>query len=237
MEDFILVRHPFLSIEKHNLSLFGIFDGHGGDFVAKYLKENFAQNLHKSIKINYSLNFRSILKEAFESFDKNLEKFKEAENCGSTGTLIVVNNNSVYCANVGDSKCFYISKNNVEQLSEDHNCSNEKEKEELKKKGILVFQNRVFGCLSLTRTFGDNQLKKDGIGCTPFIKKIYLDKNCVKYIIIASDGIWDVINQEKLWEIHNELTNGNSEEFCNKLVDYAMNNGSIDNISCIVLRF
>ena len=98
MEDFILVRHPFLSIEKHNLSLFGIFDGHGGDFVAKYLKENFAQNLHKSIKINYSLNFRSILKEAFESFDKNLEKFKEAENCGSTGTLIVVNNNSVYCA-------------------------------------------------------------------------------------------------------------------------------------------
>ena len=237
MEDFILIKHPFMSIENHNLSLFGIFDGHGGDFVSKYLKENFAPNLEKNIKKNNSLNFRSILKTAIESIDKDLEKFGEAENCGSTGTVVIVNNNSVYCANIGDSKCFYISKNNVVQLSEDHNCSNQKEKEELKKKGIKIFQNRVFGCLALTRTFGDNELKKDGVGCEPSIKKIFLDKNNVKFIIIASDGIWDVVNEEKLWEMYNGLTIGTSEEFCNKLVDFAMNNGSNDNISCIVLSF
>ena len=123
------------------------------------------------------------------------------------------------------------------QISEDHNCSNQKEKEELKKKGIKIFQNRVFGCLALTRTFGDNELKKDGVGCEPSIKKIFLDKNKVKFIIIASDGIWDVVNEEKLWEIYNGLKNGTSEEFCNELVDFAMNNGSTDNISCIVLSF
>ena len=237
MEDFVLIKHPFLSMEKNNLSLFGIFDGHGGDFVSKYLKENFASILEKNIKINYSSNFRSILKTAIESIDKDLEKCNEAENCGSTGTIVIVNNNSLYCANVGDSKCFYISKNNVVQISEDHNCTNQNEREELKKKGVLIFQNRVFGCLALTRTFGDNALKKDGVGCEPSIKKIFLDKNNVKFIIIASDGIWDVVNEEKLWEIYNGLKNGTSEEFCNELVDFAMNNGSTDNISCIVLSF
>ena len=238
MEDYILVKHPFLNIEKHNLSLFCIFDGHGGDFVAKYLKENFASNLHKNIKINFSLNFRNILKASIESIDKEFEKFREAENCGSTGTIVVLDNNFIYCANVGDSKCFYINnKNNAFQLTEDHNCSNQKEREELKKKGIMIFQNRVFGSLSLTRTFGDTELKKDGIECNPYIKKILVDKEEVKYIIIASDGIWDVVSKEKLEEFSKELKSGTSEEFCNNLVDYAMNNGSNDNISCIVLRF
>ena len=238
MEDYILVKHPFLNIEKHNLSLFCIFDGHGGDFVAKYLKENFASNLHKNIKINFSLNFRNILKASIESIDKEFEKFREAENCGSTGTIVVLDNNFIYCANVGDSKCFYINnKNNAFQLTEDHNCSNQKEREELKKKGIMIFQNRVFGSLSLTRTFGDTELKKDGIECNPYIKKILVDKEEVKYIIIASDGIWDVVSKEKLEEFSKELKSGTSEEFCNYLVDYAMNNGSNDNISCIVLRF
>ena len=238
MEDFILIKHPFITLENHNLSIFSIFDGHGGDFVAKYLKENFASNLQKNIKQNYSSNFRSILQSAIESIDKDLEQFKEAENCGSTGTIVVVDNNNVYCANVGDSKCFYINNNNkIIQLTEDHNCNNQKERDELKKKGVLIFQNRVFGSLSLTRTFGDTQLKKDGIGCVPYIKKIFLDKEDVKYIIIASDGIWDIINKEKLGEIYQRLKNETSEKFCNALVDYALNNGSIDNISCIVIKF
>ena len=237
MQDFTLIKHPFLNLDKHNLSLFCIFDGHGGDFVAKYLKENFASNLHDSIKINYSLNFHSILKSAFESMDKNLEKFEITQNCGSTATIVVIDNNNIYCANVGDSKCFYIDKNNAVQITEDHNCSNEKEKEELKKKGVIIFQNRIFGSLSLTRAFGDFEFKKEGITSIPYIKKIYLDKSDIKYIVIASDGIWDVVNKEKLFEIYQELKNGTSEEFCKHLVDYAINNGSNDNISCIILKF
>jgi len=237
MEDFILIKHPFISLENNNLSLFSIFDGHGGDFVAKYLKENFATFLEDSIKVNYSLNFRGILNTAFQSIDKSLEKYEQAENCGSTAVVVIVNNNNIYCANVGDSKCFYLNKNNVVQLTEDHNCKNEKEKEELKKKGILIFQNRVFGSLSLTRTMGDLEFKREGMTCVPYVKKIFLDKDDVNYIVIASDGIWDVVNEEKLFEIYKGLKNGNSEEFCNILVDYAMNNGSNDNISCIVLRF
>ena len=237
MEDFTLIKHPFLSLDKHNLSLFCVFDGHGGDFVAKYLKENFASILHNSIKLNYTLNFHSILNSTFESVDKNLEKFDITQNCGSTATIVVMDNNIIYCANVGDSKCFYIDKNNAVQISEDHNCKNEKEKELLKKKGVKIFLNRVFGSLSLTRTFGDFEFKKEGITSIPYIKKIYLDKNDIKYIVIASDGIWDVVNKDKLYQLYQELKKDTSEEFCNNLVEFAINEGSNDNISCIVLKF
>ena len=237
MEDFTLIKHPFLSLDKHNLSLFCVFDGHGGDFVSKYLKENFASILHNSIKLNYTLNFHSILNSTFESVDKNLEKFDITQNCGSTATIVVMDNNIIYCANVGDSKCFYIDKKNAVQMSEDHNCKNEKEKEQLTKKGVKIFLNRVFGSLALTRTFGDFEFKKEGITCIPFIKKIYLDKNDIKYIVIASDGIWDVVNKDKLFQMYQELKKDTSEEFCNNLVDFAINEGSSDNISCIVLKF
>ena len=91
--------------------------------------------------------------------------------------------------------------------------------------------------MTLTRTFGDFEFKKEGITCIPFIKKIYLDKNDIKYIIIASDGIWDVVNKDKLFQMYQELKKDTSEEFCNNLVDFAINEGSSDNISCIVLKF
>ena len=143
----------------------------------------------------------------------------------------------LYTISIGDSKCYYIDKYNAVQITEDHNCKNEKEKEELKKKGVIIFQNRIFGSLSLTRAFGDFEFKKEGITANPYIKKIFLDKSDIKYIVIASDGIWDVVDEEKLFEMYKELEKGTSEEFCNKLVDFAISNGSADNISCIVLRF
>ena len=48
MEDFILIKHPFLEIENHHLSLFAVFDGHGGEYVSQYLKENFSEFLKKT---------------------------------------------------------------------------------------------------------------------------------------------------------------------------------------------
>ena len=237
MEDFTLIKHPYLDLENHHLSLFAVFDGHGGTTVSEYLKNNFCENLKKVIKTDFSLNFREIFKRSIENIDKNFKDMENAKNCGSTGTIIIINKNSIYCANVGDSKCFYINEKEAIQLTEDHNCKNKEEVKELRSRGVLVFQNRVFGSLSLTRTFGDVDYKNEGITATPFINKIFVDKNNVKYLVIASDGIWDVVDNNQLFQMSTELKEGTSEEFCNNLVNYAMKNGSRDNISCIVIKF
>ena len=237
MEDFILIKHPFLEIENHHLSLFAVFDGHGGEYVSQYLKENFSEFLKKAINSKYNSRFTQILKESIENIDKYFDNSEEAKNCGSTGTIVVVNNRNIYCANVGDSKCYYINENEAIQITEDHNCNNKVEVDTLKNKGVAVFRGRVYGSLNLTRSFGDTEFKKDGITSTPYIKKIFSDKNDVKFLIIASDGIWDVVDNKKLFQISKELKEGSSEEFCNNLVNYALENNSNDNISCIVIRF
>jgi serine/threonine protein phosphatase PrpC len=237
MEDFILIKHPFLDIENNHLSLFAVFDGHGGEYVSQYLKENFCEFLKKTINSKYNSRFTQILKESMENIDKNFDNSEKAKQCGSTGTIVVVNNRNIYCANVGDSKCYYINENEAIQLTEDHNCTNKVEVDTLKSKGVAVFMGRVFGSLNLTRSFGDTEFKKDGITSTPYIKKIFSDKNDVKYLIIASDGIWDVVDNKTLFQISKELKEGTSEEFCNNLVNYALKNNSSDNISCIVIRF
>ena len=237
MEDFILIKHPFLEIENHHLSLFAVFDGHGGEYVSQYLKENFSEFLKKTINSKYNSRFTQILKESIENIDKYFDNSEEAKKCGSTGTIVVVNNRNIYCANVGDSKCYYINENEAIQITEDHNCNNKVEVDTLKNKGVAVFRGRVYGSLNLTRSFGDTEFKKDGITSTPYIKKIFSDKNDVKFLIIASDGIWDVVDNKKLFQISKELKEGSSEEFCNNLVNYALENNSNDNISCIVIRF
>ena len=237
MEDYTLIKHPFFSLGRNNLSIFAVFDGHGGEEVAKFLKENYSQNLEKTIKSNLTSGLTDILRNSIKNIDKDIEKIENSKNCGSTGTFVLVNNINIYCANVGDSKCFYINDNEAIQLTEDHNCKNEKEVEMLRKKGVSIFRQRVYGSLSLTRSFGDMEYKVDGITAEPFIKKIFVDKHKVKYIVIASDGIWDLVDGKILYKISKELKKGTCEEFCNNLVNYALENGSKDNISCIIIKF
>ena len=237
MEDFIFIKSPFLSIKRHNLSLFALFDGHGGKDVAEYLKNNIGDVLIKIIRESEEFNLIDIIKKTIVTIDKDIEKLPNVKECGSTGTIILIDNDIVYCANVGDSKCYIINDKEAIQITEDHNCKNNLEVESIKKKGVKVFNGRVFGCLCLTRTFGDTDFKEFGIDCKPYIKKIFINKDNIKYIVIASDGIWDIIDEKRLFEIKNELKSGNTEEFCNSLVEYSLNGGSSDNISCIALKF
>ena len=233
MEDFILVKNPFLN----NLSLFALFDGHGGKNVAEYLKNNFCDVLTKKIKENQNLHLTEILKDTIISIDKDIEKLNNVKECGSTGTIVIIDNDMIYSVNVGDSKSFYINDKEAIQMTEDHNCQNKIEVERVKKKNVKVFNGRVFGCLCLTRTFGDTDFKECGIDCEPHIQEISINENKINYIVIASDGIWDIVDDKQLFKMKNELKNENSEEFCNNLVEYSLKGGSKDNISCIVLKF
>lgn len=237
MEDFTLIKNDFLKVKENNLSLFALFDGHGGAHVSQYLKNNFCDVLTKLIMEKTNLSLTEILSMAIQRIDKDLGKLNNVNECGSTGTIVLIDNNNdiIYCANIGDSKCFYIDDKEAIQMTEDHNCKNKIEVEAIKKRGAKVFNGRVFGALSLTRAFGDIDFKEFGLICEPYIKKISTE-NC-KYIVIASDGIWDIIDDKKLFQIKNELKIGNCEELCNNLIEFSLRGGSFDNISCIVLRF
>ena len=65
--------------------------------------------------------------------------------------------------------------------------------------GGIVFNGRLFGQLALSRCLGDFNLKPYGLIVKPsFMKMEVFDGD---YIVIASDGVWDVVNEVLRGEI------------------------------------
>ena len=93
---------------------------------------------------------------------------------------------------------------------------------------------KVFGSLSVTRTIGDFDFKNAGVVAMPSISRENIcDKS--KFVILASDGLWDVITKDDAFEMSKGIDN--AKRFCEMLVNDAIEKGSGDNVSCIVIQF
>ena len=98
----------------------------------------------------------------------------------------------VYVANIGDTRSVMSKNGLAERMSYDHKGLDQSEMERVRQGGGIILDGRVGGSLAITRAFGDHSLKKDGVIAKPFIKKHVL-RSSDKYLLIASDGVWDVL--------------------------------------------
>ena len=229
MED-IGVTLPNLT-NDYKTSLFGIFDGHGGNDVVKYIKDRVPEIIKKNI--NDLCPIEKCFINAFNKIDEEL-KFYDSEYTGSTATIVLFKDNKIYCANVGDSRAYIIYNNNIKQITVDHKCSVPEEAERIVNLGGKITKNRVQGQLVLSRSLGDLYCKKYGVSNLPDISINNIDYN-VKYVVIASDGIWDVVDEKTV--LNMSKMKKASDEFCKDLVKLAIEKESKDNISCIVISF
>ena len=258
MEDFHCIKQALG--KRYNLSYFAIFDGHGGKEVASFLSINLHHYLINELNniqfgINDEENINNIIeciKLAFIKIDKDiLANDNLANDVGSTATLIFIYYNNLnaienynnenqnlertlICANIGDSSGYLINKSNIKLITKHHKCEDASEVKRIRDQGGIVFQGRIFGKLILTRTLGDKEMKKYGVIPEPdfYIKKIEKDDF---FVIIAFDGIWDVINEDELFKIGNEKKLS-SEAFSKKIMDIAKERDTRDNSSCIVIK-
>ena len=234
MEDFHSII-PNLSLNPL-ISYFAIFDGHNGDKPALYCMNNFHNIILQNLKIN-NFDIEKSLINSYEKIDNEISKENYNEESGTTSTTLLIyeklNEKYFACANVGDSQCYLIKKNSVIKISKDHKCNDKSEVDRIKKCGGMVFNGRVFGTLMLTRSIGDREMKDYGVCSTPFVNIIKIMDN-FKYIIIASDGIWDVIDDDELYNI--SKLNLNCDEMSKKIIDLSLEKNSMDNLSCIVIK-
>ena len=229
MED-IGIMIPDLTTD-YKVSLFGIFDGHGGTDVVKFVKNRLPQLI--KIYLNDLFPVEIAFKNAFKKVDEEL-KFFDSEYIGTTATLILIKDNKIYCANVGDTKAYIIYDKTYKQISNDHKCTNEDERKRITEIGGKIIKNRVMGQLILTRTLGDLYVKQFGVINTPDIN-VYDINETINYIIIASDGVWDVVDLDTITNMGK--AGKNVGEFCKDIVKLAINKGTKDNVSCIVVSF
>lgn len=230
----------------HNL-LLTLFDGHGGDTVSNYLQANYNKFFKKRLNETNG-NIINSLHTSFQEIDKAL-KTLEFVHVGSTGCVVYItqegNRKVLYCANAGDTRCTLFSPNKYERISYDHRADDPKEKQRIVNNGGIVINKRVMGQLMLSRAFGDFELKTFGVKCEPYIirKEINMnEKN--QFLIIASDGIWDVLNEKDIQEYINLISANYASyedkivtlDICQKLIQVALSRGSWDNLSIFSVK-
>ncbi len=234
MEDFILIKDKLISDTEHNISIFAIFDGHNGSNVSEFLSKNFHKFFLQNLK-KFNFKIEDSVSQSFIDIDNYLKNLNNTKDTGSTATIVIIDNKNLYCANVGDSRCYFISKNKLIQLTKDHNCNDIEEVKRVENSKGKVFMHRVFGVLPLTRTIGDFDLKDFGVICTPYICKQKINKDS-QFCILASVGVWDQIEREGIEEYLKNNNNLDSQKLCDYLIDTSLENSRY-NVSCIVIQF
>lgn len=97
-----------------------------------------------------------------------------------------------------------------------------------------MYCGRVGGQLAVTRAIEDRNLKRDGVIAKPSIKRLLL-KPTDKWLIIATDGVWDWFDEKDLLEIVNK-DESSVQSVAREVVRRSLEQGSKDNITCLVIR-
>ena len=242
MEDFHYIKA--LLNKKISCSYFGLFDGHSGKEVGVYLMENLHKIINQKLKESNDIDKIDVLKNivinSFEQVDKDINSKNFKNETGSTGTVLLLfkdtnspSGKSILCANVGDSKAYLITKDEMRLITKDHKCSDQTEVKRIRDNGGVVFRERVFGTLMLTRSFGDKEMKKYGVLATPDIYVKNIESGDL-FVVIASDGVWDVVEENEILQMAKEGIS--SSDFSKKIVGLAKERDTHDNISCIVVK-
>ncbi|CAH8481196.1 unnamed protein product [Heterobilharzia americana] len=127
------------------------------------------------------------------------------ELAGSTGIIVLLKDQMLYCGNAGDSRAVCSRRGIAEPLSTDHKPTLRAEKERISAAGGWVDAKRVNGNLALSRAFGDFVFKRNPrqsaesqiVTANPdvFVRRISVEDD--EFIVLCCDGIWDVMtNQE-----------------------------------------
>ncbi|MDR3646283.1 MAG: PP2C family protein-serine/threonine phosphatase [Candidatus Babeliales bacterium] len=247
-----------MQIKDKNIKYFAVFDGHGGYRVAQYAKENlytkFLNKLEKEVDIKTSL--ATII----EEFNSELpEKLGEdvAELQGSTAVVAVIQDDKITVANVGDSRAVLSRNGQAVALSVDHKPNNPREKTRIIKKAKEGVYNEyddktIYVCLLISGTgIRDKSCRhvlavSRSLGDTKFAPYVISEPEIIEheispedeFIILASDGIWDVITSQNAVDlVNNQLSkNMNLNDIAKYLISVALRAGSKDNLTVIIIK-
>jgi len=250
----------FVFVDKfaghRNSAFFAVYDGHGGrqvvDFVTHELHKNVLKELRKTASVP------NALVQAFQMTDEDMIR-RNIVTSGSAACCCLLreerNSRVIYTAHLGDSRAVMARGGVATRLTSmtDHKATDPLEAKRVIEAGGQILNDRVNGMLAMTRALGDHILKmpvlpNDVVSNIPDVTSTDLSMHD-SFVILACDGIWDVMNDQQAVELVrnsiDELTSlfprlqaeGRSlaEILARMLVEEALAMGSTDNISCLVI--
>jgi protein phosphatase 1B len=191
------------------------------------------------------------LQQTFQVMDANLRYHLEmsADRSGCTAVVAIVTPHHIICANAGDSRCVAGTNGVAKALSEDHKPDQQFEKKRIIAAGGTTIGKRVDGELAVSRALGDFSFKnrrdlsdkEQKVSCYPDIV-IHERSASDDVLILACDGLWDVMSKSEAISTACEMlytTDGgakNAKNIADSMIGLALDKGSRDNISAIVVQ-
>mmetsp|Transcript_23318 Transcript_23318/g.59520 ORF Transcript_23318/g.59520 Transcript_23318/m.59520 type:complete len:324 (+) Transcript_23318:94-1065(+) len=172
-------------------ALWAVFDGHRHPEMSGYASTNVPKLVWGSSLWPASPGdaLRNMLIECHEN--ARAEELKG----GSTAVVVAVTNGRIWCASAGDSRAVAgLRTGEVRRMSVDHTTSVPEEVARIKAMGGVLDWGRLGGTLPMTRGLGNFSLEADGFACLPDISVMPCTE--VDFVILASDGLWDVVDDE-----------------------------------------
>jgi len=226
MEDRLTIFGNFRNRDEEDY--FAVFDGHSGDETASYC----AAQLHTKLlqQMDLSMDPREFFKIAFEQCNASLERAKKRG--GTTAVIAFFKGPELYVANTGDSRAVLCRNRKAHRVTTDHKPDLPQERERIIRMGGMVMNGGITGTLTVSRALGDFSYKPF-ITCEPDVFGPFLLEEGCELLILACDGLWDVVTDEEAVEF--ALACRNPEEAAVKLRDTAYSRESRDNISVLVI--
>ena len=220
-----------------------VCDGHGveGHFVSEFIKEVLPYYMSENLKERNILKETEIVHQIItETFliVNNMLVDNESINSlfsGSTCVSVIFTPERLIVPNIGDSRAVLgrydkaTGKYKAIELSRDHKPTEKDEAQRIydndgriqpfTEDGEFVGPQRVWikdeevPGLAMTRSFGDRVAATVGVMSEPEIKEFNFDEND-KYMIIASDGIWEFISSQECIDMIQSYYESNDLKGC-----------------------
>jgi len=163
------------------------------------------------------------------------------ESEGATAISILLLNNDLHLAYIGDSEAILINKDAqdaIELCPElDLAAQNLQEVNRVRQAGGIVLRvgetERVQGELEITRSFGATKYKPYVV-TQPHLG--HFDIREGNFLVMASDGLWKVIKKAEVHKLVIKYKDNPENEIAEKLYEEAIRKDATDNITIVVIN-
>ena len=271
-QDSFLVLQNEYNLKDFNVFSVMDGHGVNGHLVSRFTTKYFTSFFKKNKKMNSSnssedqifyrlkKNDYDVLKRVFRHAERDLEKNDDidANFSGTTCVMVFQVGERIICANVGDSRAIMVKGNKDIPLSFDQKPDDPEESKRIKENGGEISQyeedgeksgpfrvwkkGEAYPGIAMSRSIGDFIASKLGVIPEPKFLEEKIDKD-TKFIIVASDGIWEFLDNDTVKNItmpyyEKNDPNGACKELIKRATEFwNQEDIVVDDITCIVVFF
>lgn len=207
-------------------NLFIVADGMGGhkagDYASRFVADRIVQMANEYHNMDIVMFLRKAIEETNSYLYEESLKNPDFEGMGTTLVLAVIENETMYVANVGDSR-LYLLRDNLEQITRDHSLV-----EEMVSMGKLERGSESY--------INQKNIITRAMGILPCVDVDFFEVSLQECdcVLMCSDGLTNMVDDAGISRMLK--TTDTLEEQTDALIAAANENGGKDNITVILIE-